>query len=139
MNTVVRALLRTPGLQRWLGRAFAVITVTGAKTGIRYSTPVQYMTIGGHHVVLSQTHRRWWRNLRANPDIELLLAGRRVTGRATIAEGDGARELLSASLVGNPGVARFYGQRPDSTGAFATADLDRLLERVVVIDVTPVS
>jgi deazaflavin-dependent oxidoreductase (nitroreductase family) len=137
MNAVVRGLLHTPGLRRWLGRAFAVITVTGATTGTRYSTPVQYLTLDGHHIVLSQVHRRWWRNIERQPAVELLVAGRTVTGEAAIAGGDDARTTLARCLAANPRVARFYGLEPDDTGVIAADDLDRLLERVVVIDITP--
>lgn len=135
MNTVVSTMLRTPGLRRWLGRTFAVMTVTGATTGTRYSTPVQYLTLDGHHIVLSQIHRRWWRNIRRQPEVELLIAGRTRSGRATIATGDDARTALRRCLVENPRVARFYGLRADDSGGYTAADLDRLLERVVVIDI----
>lgn len=137
MNAGMRALLRTPGLRRWLGRAFAIITVVGARTGTRYSTPVQYMTSDGHFVVMSQRHRTWWRNLRTRPDVELLVAGTPIAGRGAIASGERARELLSTCLVANPRVAKFYGLRPGHDGGFAVADLDRLLERIVVLDITP--
>jgi deazaflavin-dependent oxidoreductase (nitroreductase family) len=136
-NSMVSAALRTPGIRKVLGRAFAVITVTGSRTGRRYSTPVQYMDADGHLVVLSQVHRRWWRNLRARPGVELLVRGREVHGDAVIAEDDRAADLLSSCLARDPKVARFYGVEPGPHGSIADADMARLLDAVVVIDITP--
>lgn len=137
MNTMVRTTLRVPGLRRVLGKAFAVVTVTGARTGTRYSTPVQYVRIEGEYVVLSQVHRRWWRNVATQPRVELLVQGRAVAGNAVIAAGDAARRLLTALLLAQPRVARFYGIREED-GVIAPGDVDALLERVVVIAITPV-
>ena len=78
VNAAVRTMLRTPGLRRVLGRVFAVITVTGRRTGRQYSTPVQYMAVDGHYVVLSQRMRRWWRNIRTRPGVDLLVRGRTI-------------------------------------------------------------
>ena len=137
MNATMRALLRTPGLRGWLGKSFAVITVTGSKTGNQFSTPVQYMKLDGHYVVLSQTARKWWRNIRTRPHVELLVAGTVVPAQATIVKSHAATELLAACLAGNPRVAKFYGLRPNSAGEFDAAHVEPLLERVVVIDISP--
>jgi len=99
MNAVVRALLRVPGLNRILGRAFSVITVTGARTGTRYATPVQHLEVDGRYVVLSQRMRTWWRNLRTRPEVELLVQGRMVRGRGSIAADAEASELLARVVV----------------------------------------
>ena len=137
MNSMVRGLLRTPLINRLLGRTFAVITVTGARTGRRYSTPVQYLAVDDDYVVLSQITRQWWRNVRTQPEVELLVAGAQLTGRATIADNPRAHDLMAKCLERNPRMGTFYGLQPDSTGAFASADIDRLLEKVVVLQITP--
>jgi deazaflavin-dependent oxidoreductase (nitroreductase family) len=137
MNSMVRGLLRTPLLNRLLGRAFAVITVTGARTGRRYSTPVQYIGVDGDYIVLSQVTRQWWRNLRTQPEVELLVAGSQLTGRATIAENERAHDLMAKCLERSPRMGKFYGLRSDGSGAFAPADIDRLLEKLVVLAITP--
>lgn len=46
MNTAVMTLLRTPGLHSAMGKTFLILTVTGAKTGHRYTTPDQYVRDG---------------------------------------------------------------------------------------------
>jgi len=137
MNRAVAGMLRVPGLRRIMGRTFAVITVTGAKTGKRYTTPVQHMTVDGHYVVLSQKHRVWWRNIGARPDVELLIAGRVVRAEATIAEADDAHRLLAQCLEDNPRVAKFYGVTADEHGAIRADDVAELADRMVVIDIRP--
>jgi deazaflavin-dependent oxidoreductase (nitroreductase family) len=108
MNRVMTTMLRTPGLRRLLGRTFAIITVTGATTGRRYDTPVQALRDRGRFVVLSQRHRIWWRNLRTRPEVELVVQGRTLTGRAVIADGEEAREVIARCLAQNPRIAKFY-------------------------------
>ena len=88
MNTAMRTMLGLPVLRRLLGGLFAVITVTGAKTGRRYTTPVQYMRLGGDYVVLSQRHRVWWRNLRTRPELNLTIGGETIRGRARLPVGE---------------------------------------------------
>jgi deazaflavin-dependent oxidoreductase (nitroreductase family) len=138
MNTAMRTMLGLPGLRRLLGRMFAVITVTGAKSGKRYTTPVQFMRLDDDYVVLSQQHRIWWRNLRTRPEVTLKVGGENIVGRAHIPEADDAHPVLAACLATNPRVAKFYGIEPDPEGAVGPADLQRLSERVVPIVITPV-
>ena len=45
MNTIMTAMLRTPGIQRLLGKTLALITCTGRKTGNRNTTPVTYYRV----------------------------------------------------------------------------------------------
>ncbi len=46
MNSAMMTLLRTPGLRSAMGKMFLILTVTGAKTGNRYTMPVQYVRDG---------------------------------------------------------------------------------------------
>jgi deazaflavin-dependent oxidoreductase (nitroreductase family) len=133
MNRTMKVLLRTPGVRRLLGRMFAIITVTGARTGRRYETPVQLMCDDGRHVVLSQRHRVWWRNIRTHPEVELLVRGGTVAGRAHVAEGDEARELIARLLQANPRVARFYGIEIDHSGNADPDGVDALDRAAVAI------
>lgn len=87
MNMMMRTMLGLPGLRRLLGRMFAVITVTSAKSGKHYTTPVQYMRLDGDYVVLSQRNRVWWRNLRTQPEVTLTVGGETIGGRGRIPDG----------------------------------------------------
>lgn len=137
MNKAMRIMLGLPVVGRLMGGMFAVITVTGAKTGRTYTTPVQYMRLGAEYVILSQRHRVWWRNIRTRPEVELSIGGTTVRGEGRIAEGDEACDVLSSCLVDNPRVAKFYGIEPDSDGVIAADDLERLAELVVPIAIAP--
>ena len=137
VNALMRGMLRTPLVQRVMGKMFALMTVTGAKTGRRYTTPVQYLSHDGEFVVLSQRMRTWWKNIGTRPDVEMRIEGEIVQGRGRIASGEEARSVLADCLREQPRVAKFYGLEPDDSGAFADEDLERLLERVAIIVVTP--
>lgn len=72
----------------------ALLTVTGRKTGNRYTTPVSVMPFEGHEVIL--TAAGWRVNLRGGAEVELRL--------------DGVDRGLHAELVEDPEeVARVYG------------------------------
>ncbi len=109
LNTMMTAMLRTPGLQRLVGRTTALITVTGRTTGTRYTTPVTYLRDGDMVTIVTKTFRTWWRNLEANPDVQLRLAGRQYHGRAQASIGDpNCLPNLIAFLEHRRRDARFY-------------------------------
>jgi hypothetical protein len=87
-NPLVKAVLRSP-LHPLLSRRLALITVTGRKTGRRFTFPVGYERSGdGIRIVPSMPERkRWWRNLLQEGRVELVLQGERRSGTA-IARGD---------------------------------------------------
>lgn len=137
MNSAMTAVLKMPGLRRIMGKSFAVMTVTGAKSGRRYSTPVQYFGHDGQYLVLSQRTRRWWRNIATNPQVELLIQGEPVAATATIADDESARDLLAVCLRRNPRVAKFYGLWRADTKTVDVSLIGELLERMVVIIIEP--
>ncbi len=137
MNALVKTMLRIPGVRRLMGRTFTVLTVTGAVTGNRYATPVQYFRHGDKRVVLSQRKRTWWRNITEQPTVQLLIQGETVDGNASLADNDAARTILSAVLQDNPRVAKFYGVDIDSAGVVDPAGVGQLLEHLVVIVISP--
>jgi deazaflavin-dependent oxidoreductase (nitroreductase family) len=137
VNGLMGLMLRTPLIQRLMGRMFALMTVTGAKTGRRYTTPVQYLRHDGEFVVLSQRMRKWWRNIETQRDVEMRIEGVTTHGHARIASDEEARAVVADCLRNEPRVAQFYGLTPDAGGEIEAEGLDRLLERVAVIVVTP--
>ena len=133
MNSAVMALLRTPGLRSAMGKMFLILTVTGAKTGNRYTTPVQYVRDGDQLLVLSQRTRRWWRNLEERPDVEIVLRGETIRTVAHVAVGDEERDVIATTLRLNPRVAKFYGVAIGENGEPATDGIDQLQEAFVAI------
>ena len=79
-NDFVEFFLRTP-LHVFLGNTM-LITVTGRKTGRKYSTPVGFYREGDYLWVMTSRNRTWWRNLRNGANVSLLLNGKTVSAFA---------------------------------------------------------
>ena len=75
-NDFVAFFLRTP-LRAFMGDTM-LITVTGHKTGRKYSTPVGFYREGDYLWVLTSRDRTWWRNVRGGAPVTLLLKGKNV-------------------------------------------------------------
>lgn len=87
-NPVVKAVLSSP-LHPLLSDGVALITVTGRRTGRRYTFPVGYRQ-DGDRVTINvgwPERKRWWRNLRERGQVEMRIRGRRRVGQAQ-AHGD---------------------------------------------------
>ncbi|MCC6615460.1 MAG: nitroreductase family deazaflavin-dependent oxidoreductase [Anaerolineae bacterium] len=67
-------LLGSP-LHVFASRMYMLITVTGRKTGQRYTTPVQYTQTGDELIFTTSQAYRWWRNLIGGAEVELRLRG----------------------------------------------------------------
>ena len=93
-NDFVTLFLRTP-LRLFLGNTM-LITVTGRKTGKRYSTPVNYYREGDLLWVISNRDRTWWRNVKNGADVWLLLNGKNVNAfaQAELNETDVEKRLI---------------------------------------------
>ena len=82
-NPVVRAVLSSP-LHPLLSRKLALITITGRRSGRRYTFPVAYRR-DGDRVLINvgwPERKRWWRNLRHAGQVETRIQGTRRTGLA---------------------------------------------------------
>ncbi len=133
MNRAVSAMLSMPGLRSLMGRTFMVLSVTGAKTGTRYSTPVQYVRDGDRLLVLSQRKRLWWRNIESRPDVVVMLKGRPSATTARLAEGDEALAAIATCLRTDRRMASFYGVALDESGQPPAESVRQLHAQFVVI------
>jgi deazaflavin-dependent oxidoreductase (nitroreductase family) len=104
-NRVDRALLRISRgrLSLAVGEPVLLLTTRGARTGARRSTPLLYGSDRDRLVLVaskagSPQHPAWYRNLKANPEVEVIASGRSGRYRAREAEGE-ERERLWASAV----------------------------------------
>lgn len=73
-NDFVKFFLRTP-LRVFLGDTM-LITVTGSKTGKKYSVPVGFYREGDSLWVISNRDRTWWRNIKNGAEVSLLWKGK---------------------------------------------------------------
>jgi deazaflavin-dependent oxidoreductase (nitroreductase family) len=74
-------VLRSP-FHGMLSNGMMLITVTGRKTGRKYTTPVGYYREDGTLWVLTSRDRTWWRNLQGGAQVALLLMRKPVTAFA---------------------------------------------------------
>ena len=93
-NDFVRFFLRTP-LYVFMGNTM-LITVTGRKTGKKYTTPVVFYRDGDTLWIISNRDRTWWRNLRGGAKVEMRIRGKDVTG---FAEAILDEETVTAQVV----------------------------------------
>src|SRR5829696_3572442 len=82
-NRLTRPLLRSPA-HGLLSKRLLLITVTGRRTGRRFTIPVAYEESGGVVLIQPSAPERkvWWRNLRGGAPVRLRLRGRDRTGHA---------------------------------------------------------
>ena len=80
-NDFMSWVLRSP-LHGMLSKGTMLITVTGCRTGKKYTTPVEYYDQGGYLWVITSRDRKWWRNVRGGADVGLLLKRKPVTAFA---------------------------------------------------------
>ncbi len=103
--------MRAPLLHRLLG-GLALITVTGRRTGRRYTTPVQAVTRDGHVFLVSRQGRTWWRNLRGGGPVALRIGGRARTGRGSVVTG--LDDIRRAQAVFDGSSLAGAARRPDA-------------------------
>jgi len=82
-NHVMKTLYAI-GLGRLIGRLVLLLTTTGRKTGLPRVTPLQYEEIDGAIYVGSSRGQKadWFRNILANPHVEVRVKSRRLRGVA---------------------------------------------------------
>ena len=76
-----------------------LLTTTGRKSGEKYVFPLFYGTAGdGYFVIASKggapQHPGWYRNILANPEVEVQVGTTKMRARARTATGDGARAAM---------------------------------------------
>jgi deazaflavin-dependent oxidoreductase (nitroreductase family) len=80
-NDFMTWVLRSP-IHGMLSNGMMLITVTGCKTGKKYTTPVGYYRENGALWVLTSRDRTWWKNLKGGAEVSLLLKRKPVIGFA---------------------------------------------------------
>lgn len=114
VNWTAERILRSRA-HRLMSKNTMLLMFTGRKTGNRYTAVVRYVRRGDQ--LSCYTDSKWWINLRDNAAVELLVAGRKVAGSATVvAEPSAVAESLSAFLHAVPGDSRYYGVRRGADG-----------------------
>ena len=118
-----------------VGGRILVLTHVGRKTGKRRRTPLNYAVVAGAVYLPagfgSGTH--WYRNILANPEVEVWMPDGWWTGSATdISDSENRNELLRQVLIGSGFAAWIAGMRPktDSDQKLAAATEEYRLLRI---------
>lgn len=108
VNHTIKFLLRSP-LHGILSKNFLLITFTGRKSGMVFTTPVSYSQDGDTLYIFS--HAAWWKNLHHNTPITLRLRGKDVQGLPEVVADDkkAVAAWLMAHLRRSPYDAPFNG------------------------------
>jgi len=114
-NDFVKFFLRTP-LYVFMGDTM-LITVTGRRTGKKYTTPVGFYRDGDTLWVLSSRERTWWRNLKGGAEVGMRIRGKDVTGFAkAILDEDAVVYQIGEYLRHIPMAAKPLGVRMENGG-----------------------
>ena len=110
LNAMMKLCLKTPLLQKGLGKQLALLSFTGRRSGRRYTIPISYARDGDTVFMMTKKRRSWWRNFADQPEVELRLAGRVVTGTAEahIGTEDDVKDVVEY-LSTRPVDAKAYG------------------------------
>ena len=132
-NDFVRFFLRTP-LHVLLGNTM-LITVTGCKTGKKYSTPVGFYRENDSLWVMTSRNRTWWRNVKNGANVSLLLKGKTVSAFAEAELNEKAVEecmldyIRQVPMAANPLGIRMENTVPNRED-LARAAKDRLFVKI---------
>jgi hypothetical protein len=99
-NRLVRGLLRSPA-HALVSRRLALVTVTGRRSGKRFTFPVGYQQDGDEVTIGVEWPQRkvWWRNLRGEgAPVTMRLRGTERRGHARASEGEAGEVKVRVQL-----------------------------------------
>ena len=82
-NDFMSWILRSP-FHGMLSDGMMLITITGRKTGNKYTTPVGYYRENGYLWVITSRDRTWWKNLQGGANVDLLLKRKPIAATADL-------------------------------------------------------
>ena len=132
LNPIMKMILKSP-IHSIVSDRIMIITFTGLKTGIEYSTPVSYLQ--EDQTVYCFTHGRWWMNLKGGAVVRLRIRGREFEGKTEpISEDkDQIAKGLGKLLNAVPGDARYYNVALDPNGNPDEDDLLRAADNTTMV------
>ena len=138
-NPLVTAVLRSPA--HWLlSPGLMLLTVTGRKSGRRYTIPVGYHRLDDCIVVLVAEARskQWWRNYRTPGQVELRLRGKTLHGTAAALAPASAefKRLAETTFRRARMVPAIFGIDFDKRTGLTAAQLEQLGAQAALVKIT---
>ncbi len=138
-NPLISGILRSPF--HWLlSPGLLLITVTGRRTGRRYTIPVGYQRDGETLAVMVSEARRksWWRTYLEPAPVELRLRGRELRGEASVVAPGTVefRRGAARTLQRMPWLGRAFGIDYDRRAGLTGEQLERLAEEIAMVRIT---
>jgi proline iminopeptidase len=89
-----------------------LLTTTGRKSGKKYIFPLFYGSAGDSYFVIASKggapeHPGWYRNIEANPDVEIQVGTAKMTARARTATGEERASLWAEAVEFFPPYAEY--------------------------------
>lgn len=113
-----RLLPATRGrLSTGFGQPFLLLHTRGAKSGVERTSPVLATQAGEELLIVASRagdsrHPGWFHNLRAEPDIEVTVRGRRMPMRARVLEGEERENAWAIACDNYSGYATYQRRVP---------------------------
>ena len=131
-NDFISWVLRSP-LHGILSHGMMLITVTGRKTGKKFTLPVGYYCDEGSLWILTSRDRTWWRNVEHGTEVSLLLKRKLVKAFASANLDDEAVEQQLQEYIRHvPQAAKSLGIRVENGSAKAEDIAQVAKDRVFV-------
>lgn len=135
INPLMRLTLRSP-LHFMFSSSLMLITFSGRKSGKLFTTPVRYMRVGNKVSCFTAKTNQWWRNVQANPQIVLRVAGKNYECEASIVTDESERiaAAIRNLLVSFPNDAPYYEIELQADKTPVEKDLLRASENTVLVE-----
>ena len=98
INSLVTTILRSP----WHGmrsHRLLLLTFTGRKSGKAFTTPIRYEQDGETLLMKVLVEYSWWKNLREQATVRVLLRGNMRTGTAEVLPEEGGVVVVKVHLI----------------------------------------
>lgn len=138
INVIVTLLLKSP-VHGFFSDSLMVIYFTGRKTGKGFRTPVRYQRDADKVICFTSKETRWWPNVKAKPEVTLLIGGDMKKYHAEVITDDLQR--ISPALAENirlfPQDAPYHNVRLNKDRTPVAEDFEKALPETVLVELTP--
>ena len=140
INPIVKTVLKSP-IHSALSNNTLLMSFAGRKSGKSYEVPISYARDSDQFLCFTAQENQWWRNLRGDVDVQLLVAGICInaTTRLEMADHTAMANDLAIFLTQVPRDAKHSGVRLDKRGIPCVSDLSNAAKNLVSIHFTVIA